>query len=138
MTAGKAFLQIAFVLTFLAFHCSAQTAPLRQVGSIELPDVEGRIDHMAYDAQGGRLFVAALGNNSVEVVDLKQGKVIHTITGLRNPQGIGFAPDLHRLFVANAKDGSCRIFDSQTYQQIKSIDLEDDADNVRYDAAARR
>jgi sugar lactone lactonase YvrE len=129
---------IAVHLILVACASAQEASVLRQVGTIALTNVEGRIDHMAYDAQGGRLFVAALGNNSVEVVDLKQGKVVHRITGLRNPQGIGFAPDLHKLFVANAKDGSCRVFDSQTYQQITSIDLQDDADNVRYDAAAKR
>ena len=44
--------------------------PLRFVDTIPLPGVEGRIDHMALDIAGQRLFVAALGNNTVEVVDL--------------------------------------------------------------------
>lgn len=115
-----------------------EVSELRQVATIALPNVEGRIDHMAYDAQSGRLYVAALGNNTVEVIDIRQEKVIHTISGLREPQGVGIAPLVHKLFVANAKDGSCRIFDDRSYQQVSSVDLKDDADNVRYDPQANQ
>jgi len=75
--------------------------------TIPLPAVSGRIDHFGIDAEGGRLFVAALGNNTVEVVDLKAGKVVHSISGLAEPQGIFFVPDLNRLFVANAAMARC-------------------------------
>lgn len=115
-----------------------EASELRQVATIALPNVEGRIDHMAYDAQSGRLYVAALGNNTVEVIDIRQKKVIHTISGLRDPQGIGIVPSAHKLFVANAKDGSCRIFDDRSYQLVSSVDLKDDADNVRYDPRLNR
>ena len=49
--------------------------PLGLVETIPLPGVEGRIDHMAIDTDGGRLFIAAVGNNSLEIVDLAAGKV---------------------------------------------------------------
>src|SRR5437588_1549686 len=95
-------------LLLLACGVRAQQTPgLRQVATIALPNVEGRIDHMAYDARSGRLYVAALGNDTVEVIDTKKGAVGHSIPGLRNPQGVGIAPEANRLFVANAKDGSC-------------------------------
>ena len=110
---------------------------LRLVRAIPLA-VEGRIDHMAYDGRIGRLYVAALGNNTVEVVDTRAGKVVHTLRGLREPQGIAVSPDDNRFYVANAGDGTCRVFDLSTYQQVRSVGLGEDADNVRYDAAARR
>jgi YVTN family beta-propeller protein len=106
--------------------------------TIPLPNVEGRIDHFAWDAKGKRLFVAALGNNSVEVVDLAAGKVTQSIKNLQAPQGIGFAPDFNRLAVANDKDGSVRLFDAASLQPNHVIELKDDADNVRYDAVAQR
>ena len=114
-----------------------ETAPLRFLQAIPLPGVEGRIDHLAVDLKGQRLFVAALGNNTVEVIDLKTGNRVHTITGLREPQGVGFIPESNKLYVANAKGGACDIFDGASFKQIKSVKFSDDADNVRYDAAAR-
>src|SRR4051794_22651965 len=67
--------------------------PLHFVETISLPGVEGRIDHMALDTAGERLFVAALGNNTVEVVGLAAHKVVHSIRGLREPQGVAFLKD---------------------------------------------
>jgi hypothetical protein len=73
------------------------SALLTQVQTIPLNSVEGRIDHFGLDAKGNRLFVSALGNNTVEVVDLVAGKVTNHISNLRAPQGIGFAPETNRL-----------------------------------------
>lgn len=111
---------------------------LTQVQTISLDGVEGRIDHFGLDAQGKRLFVAALGNDTVEVVDLANRKVTHQIKNLRAPQGIAFAPESNRIAVANDKDGSVRLYDGVSLQQVGSIDLNDDADNVRYDAESHR
>ena len=105
--------------------------------TIELPGVEGRIDHFAFDVAGERLFVCALGNNSVEVVDLRKGERIHSITGLGSPQGIAYIAELNRLFVANDKDGICKIYDAKSFQPIGELSLNDDADNVRYDEATK-
>jgi hypothetical protein len=111
---------------------------LTQVQTIPLDAVEGRIDHFGLDAKGKRLFVSALGNNTVEVVDLTAGKVTNHISNLRAPQGIGFAPESNRLAVANDGDGSCRLYHGTSLQQTATVELKDDADNVRYDSASRR
>ena len=111
---------------------------LRLVQTIPLPGVEGRIDHFGFDPSGKRLFVAALGNDTVEVVDLEKGKVVAQIKGLRAPQGIAVAPDVNRLAVANDKDGSVRFFDAKSFAHLYTVDLKDDADNVRYDAGTQR
>src|SRR5215470_17473995 len=111
---------------------------LRSVQTIPLPNVEGRIDHLAVDVKGQRLFVAALGNNTVEVIDLKAGQRIQSLAGFREPQGVGFVPESNRLFVANAGGGSCDLFDAGSFKRVKSVKFSDDADNVRYDAAAGR
>ena len=106
-------------------------------GRIPLPRVEGRIDHFAFDTANGRLFVAALGNDSVEVLDIAKGQVAQHIGDLPTPQGIGIAPDSGRVLVANAGDGSCRVLDATTLEVVGKVNLKDDADNVRYDANAR-
>src|SRR6516164_10468827 len=92
---------------------------LRQVQTIPLPNVEGRIDHMSVDVQTQRLFVAALGNNTVEVLDLRAGKRITSITGLREPQGVSFVARENKLFVANGDDGTCRIFDDSSFKLLQ-------------------
>src|ERR687884_537190 len=79
------------------------TAALEQVQSIELPNVSGRIDHMALDPQADRLFVAALGNNTLEVIDLKAGKVTDEIKGLKEPQGVAYVPEGNKLLVTNGQ-----------------------------------
>src|SRR6266545_4296659 len=112
-------------------------AGLRAVQTIPLPGVEGRMDHLAVDVQRRRLFVAALGNNTVEVVDLNKGVRVQSIPGFHEPQGISFVPDNNRIFVANGKDGSCDILDGDSFRRIQSVNFADDADNVRYDPAAK-
>jgi DNA-binding beta-propeller fold protein YncE len=123
---------LAFTSAILALRVLAEEAPMTLKKSIGLPGVEGRIDHMAIDPAGERLFVAALGNDSVEVIDLKQGTRLKSLTGLKEAQGLGWAPEAGKLFVACGGDGSLHVFDGATLQQEKVIHLGDDADNVRY------
>ena len=105
--------------------------------TIPLPGVEGRIDHLDVDISGQRLFVCALGNNTVEVIDLNKGERIHTISGFGAPQGVAFVPELNRLLVANDKGGVCNIYDADSFQLIGKVDFADDADNVRYDSVSK-
>jgi YVTN family beta-propeller protein len=121
------------LFTLLALVQAASDVPLRLESTIVLPGVQGRIDHMSLDAGGGRLFVAALGNNTVEVIDTKQGKRIHSIAGLHEPQGVLYLADVNRLYVANGDDGTLRMFDANSYELLKTVRLGSDADNVRFD-----
>lgn len=117
----------------------AQPDPaLRLTQTISLAVVKGRIDHLAYDPGHERLFVCALGNNSVEVIDLRAGRRVHSITGLGSPQGIAYGPKPARLYVANDQDGLVRIYDSESFRPLGEVNLQDDADNIRYDEAANR
>ena len=126
---------LAGVLAFAAAPQAAESSVLRQVQTIPLPNVEGRIDHLGVDVQGQRLFVSALGNNTLEVLDLGEGKRLTTITGLREPQGVLFVSKVNKLFVANGDDGTCRVFDGKSYKPLSTVHFSSDADNVRYDAA---
>src|SRR6266478_3924795 len=130
---------VALVSCYTFATVRAQTAaPLKLTQTIALPGVEGRIDLFAFDAAGERLFVCALGNNTVEVLDLRKAERIHSITGLGAPQGVAYIPELDRLFIANDKGGICKIYDAKSYQNIGEIDFKDDADNVRYDDSSKR
>jgi YVTN family beta-propeller protein len=93
------------------------------VPKIPLGDVRGRIDHLAVDLKRNRLFVAELGNDTVGVVDLNEQKVQHVITGLKEPQGIGYVPSSDTLFVANAGDGSVLMFHGADYAAAGRIDF---------------
>jgi DNA-binding beta-propeller fold protein YncE len=126
---------LAAVLAFGVALRAAESNALRQVQTIPLPNVEGRIDHMGVDVQTQRLFVAALGNNTLEVLDLRAGKRLTSITGLREPQGVFFVPRENKLYVANGDDGTCRIFDVSSYKLLQTAHFQSDADNVRYDVA---
>jgi DNA-binding beta-propeller fold protein YncE len=99
--------------------------------TIPLDGVAGRIDHMAIDDKRGRLIVAELGNNTVDVIGLDVGKVIHRIEGLWNPQGVGYSAKADVIVVANGGDGSVRIFRTDDFAEVGTIALGDDADNVR-------
>jgi DNA-binding beta-propeller fold protein YncE len=128
----------ALVLASATVAIGQAAAPLKLEKTIELPDVQGRIDHMSIDIAGQRLFVSALGNNTVEVVDLKAGKRAHTISGLKEPQGALYIRDKNRLFVASDKDGTVKVFDGTSFQLLKTVEYGDDADNLRYDSARER
>jgi len=119
---------------------SAQTAspPLILEAKIPLGDVSGRIDHLGIDVKRQRLLVAELGNNSLGVVDLAAGKVLNRIAGLAEPQGVAYVPSSDSVFVANAGDGSVRALRGEDLNPIGRIELGDDADNVRVDAARNR
>jgi DNA-binding beta-propeller fold protein YncE len=112
--------------------------PLTLERSIELPHVEGRIDHLAFDAAGEHLFVAALGNNSVEVLDVKAGTHVRSLPGFREPQGIAVAPEAKLAAVANGQGEGLQFLSLTDYRSGASVRLGDDSDNVRYDATAKR
>ncbi len=119
-------------------HAQAAAVPLQLETKIPLGAVTGRIDHMAIDLKRRRLFVAELGNDTIGIVDVGARKVVHRISGLKEPQGIGYVAATDSLYVANAGDGSVRIFRGPDYTPAGRIDLGDDADNIRVDAAANR
>jgi DNA-binding beta-propeller fold protein YncE len=103
---------------------------------IALGDVRGRIDHLAVDVNRQRLFVAELGNDTVGVVDLKAHSIVLSLTGLKEPQGIGYVPSTDTVYVANAADGTVRLFQGPNLTPAGEIELGDDADNIRVDEAA--
>src|SRR5262245_57836307 len=121
-----------------AASAGAEQPPLILEAKISLGQVRGRIDHLAVDTKGRRLFVAALGNDTVEVVDLAARKVVQSIHGLKEPQGVAYDPAEDVLYVANGGDGSLRMFRGSQLSPAGRIEVGADADNVRIDAVDRR
>jgi DNA-binding beta-propeller fold protein YncE len=111
----------------------AAEAPLQLEAKIPLGAVSGRIDHMAVDMKRQRLFVAELGNNTVGVVDLVARKLLQRLTGLKEPQGVGYEPASDMIYVANAGDGAVNLFQGADFAPAGAIALGSDADNVRID-----
>jgi DNA-binding beta-propeller fold protein YncE len=138
LSSKAAYVTVVLCCTGIVPANAQSGAPLKLEKTIALSGVEGRIDHFAYDPAGERLFVCALGNNTVEVLDLRKGDRIHSIMGLGAPQGVAYIPDVDRLFVANDKDGICKIYDGKSFQVVGELNFKDDADNVRYDEARKK
>jgi DNA-binding beta-propeller fold protein YncE len=130
---------ILSIIASLAMTSYASAADvLAAGGTIELPSVKGRIDHFGIDAKRQRLFVAALGNDTVEVVDVRGRRRERSLPGFGEPQGILYVPGVDRVFVANGSADRVDILDAGSLARVKSIAGMADADNVRYDAGANR
>lgn len=123
--------------TLLAQNQTPQE-PLRLVQKIPLPGIQGRIDHVSVDIKGKRLFIAALGNETVEVVDLAAGKHIHTIPGFKEPQAVLYVPESNLIFVADGEQNVCKIYDGTSYELIHTESSVPDADNLRFDTGSAR
>jgi DNA-binding beta-propeller fold protein YncE len=125
-------------LLLAAATWAADPPPLVLEAKIPLGAVAGRIDHFAFDADRQLLFVAELGNDTVAIVDLKEGKVVRRLAGLSEPQGVGYHAATNTLYVANAGDGSVRLFQGPEFTPAGRIELGDDADNIRIDSWRNR
>ena len=128
------------VLGSIAHGGEREAPPVREVQEIPLPGVQGRIDHFTIDAKRKRVIFSGLGNNSVQVVDVFAGRMIHQIDGLAEPQGTLYLAEWDKLFVANSADGHVNVYDGTKFGLIDTIDFGEDSDpdNLRYDAAAKK
>lgn len=118
-----------------ASSSSSQSLVLTQ--TVDLPGVTGRIDHLAIDLEGNRLFVAALAAGSLEVIDLRSGERTAQFGRLSEPQGVAYLPARHRVVVASGGSGRVEAYESAP-PAAASVDGLEDADNVRFDARADR
>jgi WD40 repeat protein len=111
--------------------------PLKLLQTIPLPGVDGALDHMAIDAQRQRLFVPAEQHGTVEVLDLRTGNRIRTISGAKWPSTVIYHPESNEIFVSDRADGPCKVFSGENYELVKSIKLAVGADNSAYDARSQ-
>jgi DNA-binding beta-propeller fold protein YncE len=113
-------------------------APLKLVAKYKMPaSVKGRFDHLAADARGNRLFLAAESAHEVLVFNLRSGKFIRSIPNIRIPHAIFCREDLNRIYVTDGGAGEVRIYDGKTYRLLSAVKLKVDSDSIGYDAATR-
>src|SRR5512137_2443540 len=111
-----------FVLVCLGCRLgAAETAPLKLMQTIPLPGVKGRFDHFAINTKGQRLFVAALGNNTLEVIDLAAGKRLRSIPGMSKPTGVLYLPESDQILVANGDDGTLKVLAGSDYRVLQNL-----------------
>jgi len=113
---------------------AASPDPLKLVQTIPLPGVKGRFDHFSLDAKGKRLFVAALENNSLEVVDLSAGTRLQSVPGMSKPTGVLYLADSNQITLANGGDGTLRLLDGTNFRVLRNLKQVPDADNLRLDS----
>ena len=130
------FAVVVLVCLGAPFAQSQMTSQLAMQRTIALPRGTGKFDHFAIDLQANRLFIAATGNHTVEILDLNQGKVTETITGLGKPHGLAWIPGTRRLYASDGSMGDLKVFEGSPLKQVKSIKLSEDADDLVYDARA--
>jgi hypothetical protein len=118
-----------------AEEAAKPTPPIR---TYSLLRIDGRLDHLAFDQEKERVFVAAPGSNAVAVVDLKLERMTHVMNNLPRPQGVAIASDGEHLVISCEGAGACRFCDRAKLKQMSSVDLKDDADNARYEVGAKR
>ena len=122
------------VASTLALAASARNGePLQLIQNIPLPEIEGRIDHFSIDVKGRRAFLAALTKNTIEVVDLKAGRVAQTLAGFAKPQGVLFVSEFNELFIATGADGAVRTLDGTSLAVTRTVSVSLGADAIGYD-----
>ena len=132
-------MKIVAVLLVALVTCAsfAQEATLKLTHTIPLNGVKGRFDHFAIDPQGQRLFIAALGNNTLEVIDLAAGKRIQSVPSMSKPTGVLYLSEAKQVCVANGDDGTLKILDGGDFKVLKNLIGLDDADNLRFNAKTK-
>src|SRR3981081_3636194 len=108
---------------------------LKLVRTIPLPAVTGRLDHMGVDLEKKRLFVAAVSNNTLEVVDLIGGKPIKSLAGIKDAQDALFlGGDFNKLYVSSLH-GHVRVFQGETLWLVQDFKIEPDPNRLFHDPA---
>lgn len=126
-------LALGLVLGLILAPVVQARAPLRRVGVISLPNVKGRIDHFSADVSGRRLFISALGNHTVEVVDIRSDRWLRSLSGVKQPQGEYYVTDQHKLFTADGLGGDVRVYEGANLRLLTTVKLALGPDAEAYD-----
>jgi DNA-binding beta-propeller fold protein YncE len=116
---------LPFLLSSTVF---AQTeAPLKANAPVVVPDSTGSFDFLQIDAANNRLLAAHTGNNSLDVFDLADGKLIkHVATG--KCQDVSVDEAAGQYYVTVSKEKMVVIVDSKTFEKKGEIKLDGEAD----------
>lgn len=139
LAATSFLLPMLFLLILLPGSAIGQAPPVLELKTrIPLPHVNGRMDHLGVDIKGQRLFATAFNNHTVEVIDLKAGRLVRTISNLAEPQGALYDSSANRLFISSSMDGTVKIYNGTNFKILKTVRFSSDADNLRYDVRNNR
>ena len=134
MPKSRSILPALWVALAVAAHCQAGS-PLELAQTISLPGITGRFDGFGIDLKGSRLFVTPLDHKSVEVVDLKTAKVIHSITGIEKAHAVLYRDDRNEIFITDGPADSLKVFNGSNYELVKEVKPLSAPDGILYDPA---
>ena len=99
-----------------------------------------RLESMALENSGHRLFVNMTGTNSIGVVDREKRAVVQTwpISAAQENVPMQFDESTHRLFVVTRKPSRLVVVNSDTGKEVTSLEVSDYVDDLAYDAAHHR
>jgi len=124
---------LALFLVTISAHAQIDP-PIRLIHTTFLPGYVGDFEHFAADVKGNRLFLIAEDHKTVEVLNIRTGGRIHTITGFGQPRAIEYLPDPNSLIVTEGDEesGAVELVSGSTYQIINKIMLPTNVDGGVY------
>lgn len=120
---------VAFALLFAK---TAATPPLTLIRTVDLPGIEGDLDHLSLDSAGVRLLMTAEDNGTIRVIDLANYQLADTVRGFKTPHSILNLPQAHTLFITDGSD-AVQVRDSATYEVLNRISTTAGADSIGFD-----
>jgi len=99
-----------------------------------------RLESMAVEKSGPRLFVNMTGINSIGVVDREKRAVVQTwpVTAGKDNVPLQYDEATHRLFLATRKPSKLVVVNADTGKEVANLDVADYVDDLAYDAAHHR
>ncbi|HEY2645376.1 MAG TPA: YncE family protein, partial [Candidatus Acidoferrales bacterium] len=109
------------------------TATDKKLADIKLDS--NRLESMAIEKSGLRLFVNMTGINSIGVIDREKRTVIHTwpITSAKENVPLQYDDSTHRLFLATRKPSRLVVVNAENGKEVTSLDVADYVDDLSYD-----
>lgn len=99
-----------------------------------------RLESMAIEKSGQRLFVNMTGINAIGVVDREKRAVVQTwpVTAAKDNVPLQYDETAHRLFLATRKPSKLVVVNADNGKEVASLDVADYVDDLAYDAAHHR
>jgi hypothetical protein len=89
---------------------------------------------MSVDPERQRLFASAPTNQSLEILDLRGGRVWRSLSG-EKAAAARYAPEFDQLYVTRGQ--SAYIYDDKTFDLVGKVDLQTSVDELHYDAGRK-
>ena len=129
---------ILSLLTALSSGAAAGPLRLRLVRDVPLPGGPTRFDYQWVDSTSGRLYIAHLGADSVDVFDLRTGKVVGVIEGLPSVHGVVAVPERHLVFATVTAEKQLAIIDDRTLTVTARVPAGEYPNGLAYDPRTNR